>query len=216
MKTIAIEGAARTELGSKGAKQLRRENKVPCVIYGGEETIHFSTDEVSFKTLLFTPEVYKVEIAVDGKTYNAVIRDVQYHPVTDEVEHVDFLELVPGKTITIQVPVILMGNARGVRNGGRLKVNLRKLRVKATEENLPGHIEINIENLRIGQTIRVQDIKTDGYVIDHEDTRTICLIQTARNAVLDEEDEEEGEEGEEGAEASAEGGEESKEAAAEA
>jgi len=201
MKTIAIEGALRKELGSKSAKQLRKQKQVPCVIYGGEETIHFSTDERSFQTLLFTPEMYNVEISLDGKKYNAVIRDVQYHPVTDDVEHVDFFELIEGKEITIQVPVVLRGNAKGVRNGGRLKVNLRKLRVKAEPSGLPGHIDIDIENLRIGEAIRVQDVPTEGFVIDHEDTRTICLIQTARNAIIDDEDEEgEDEEGEEGTE----------------
>lgn len=208
MKTIAIEGTLREELGTKSAKQLRREGLVPCVLYGGEEIIHFSTPDVSFKDILYTPEVYKVEISIDGKTYEAVIRDTQFHPVTDETEHVDFFQLLADKPIVLKVPVRLLGNARGVRNGGRLKVNLRKLRVRATPDNLPGSIEIDIENLRIGETIRVEDIDTGDFEIMHEPFRAICLIQTARNAVEDVVEEEEGEEGEEGAEASAEGGEE--------
>lgn len=205
MNTIAIEGTLREELGGKNARQLRREGNVPCVIYGGKENIHFYTPAISFKTLLFTPEVFRVEISAGDTKYDAVIRDVQYHPVTDEIEHVDFYELVPGKEITILVPVVLKGNARGVRNGGRLKVNLRKLRVKATGANLPGAIEIDIENLKIGETVRVQDVKVGEYEIMHEDTRAICLIQTARNVVVDVEALEEEGEGEEGAEATAEG-----------
>ena len=212
MKTIAIEGTLRTELGSKTAKQIRREGNVPCVIYGGEENIHFHTPEVSFKELLYTPEAHLVEINLDGKTYRTVIRDVQYHPVTDATEHVDFFQTAPDKEVTIEVPIHLVGNARGVRNGGRLKVNLRRLRVKATESNLPGMIDINIEPLRIGQSIRVEDVVTNGYEIAHEPYRTILTIQTSRNAVDDSEDEEE-EEGEEGA--AAEGG-EATEATAEA
>lgn len=214
MKTIAIEGTLRTELGSKTAKQIRREGNVPCVIYGGEENIHFYTPEASFKELLYTPEAHLVEINLDGNKYRTVIRDVQYHPVTDATEHVDFFQTSPDKEITILVPIHLVGNARGVRNGGRLKVNLRRLRVKATENNLPGMIDINIEPLKIGQSIRVEDVKTDGYEIAHEPYRTILTIQTSRNAIEEDEDEdEEGAEGEEGA--TAEGG-EATEAAAEA
>lgn len=207
MKTIAIEGTLREETGTKSAKQLRKQGLVPCVIYGGEETIHFSTPDVSFKDILFTPEVYKVEINMDGKTYAAVIRDVQFHPVTDDTEHVDFFQLLADKPIVLKVPVQLKGNARGVRNGGRLKVNLRKLRVKATPDNLPGSIDIDIENLRIGETIRVEDVDTGDFEIMHEPFRAICLIQTARNAVEELEDEEEGDE-EEGEETAAEGSEE--------
>ena len=132
------------------------------------------------------------------------------------LKHVDFYQTSPDKEITIQVPINLIGNARGVRNGGRLKVNLRKLRVKATEDNLPGNLDINIEQLRIGQTIRVQDVKTDNFEIMHEPTRAILTIQTARNVIEDIEDEDEEMEGAEGEEATAEGGEEATETAAEA
>ncbi|MGB0176456.1 MAG: 50S ribosomal protein L25/general stress protein Ctc [Owenweeksia sp.] len=211
MKVVTIEGTKREELGSKSAKQLRREGHVPCVIYGGKENIHFFTPETSFKELLYTAEAHTVEINVGGTATKAVIRDVQYHPVTDEVEHVDFFQLIPGVPVTIEVPINLIGNARGVRNGGRLKVNLRKLRVKASEENLPGKLDIDIEKLRIGQAIRVNEVKTDGFEIEHEPHRVILTIQNARNAVEDlEEEEEEGAEGEEGATegAAAEGGEE--------
>lgn len=203
MKTIAIEGTLRTELGSKTAKQIRREGNVPCVIYGGEENIHFHTPEVSFKELLYTPEAHLVEINLDGKTYRTVIRDVQYHPVSDAIEHVDFFQTSADKAVTIEVPINLVGNSRGVRNGGRLKVNLRKLKVTATEANLPGHIDIDITEVRIGQSVRVSDVNTDGYEISHEPQRTILTVQTSRNAVADE-DEDEGAEGEE---ATAEGGE---------
>lgn len=210
MKTIAIEGTLRTELGSKTAKQIRREGNVPCVIYGGEENIHFYTPEPSFKELLYTPEAHLVEINLDGKTYRTVIRDVQYHPVSDAIEHVDFFQTSADKAVTIEVPINLVGNSRGVRNGGRLKVNLRKLKVTATEANLPGHIDIDITEVRIGQSVRVSDVTTDGYEISHEPQRTILTVQTSRNAVADEDEDEEG-----GEEATAEGS-EATETAAEA
>lgn len=206
MESITITGTLRDDLGTKTAKLLRREGNVPCVIYGGEENIHFYTPATSFKTLLYTPEAHLVIIEVDGKSYKAVIRDAQFHPVSDEIEHVDFFELVADKAITINVPVKLVGNARGVRNGGRMKVNLRTLKVKATEENLPGYIEHNIENVRIGESVRVRDIKVEGFEIVDIPSRAILTIQTSRNAVEDlEEETEEGAEGEEGgAEASTE------------
>src|SRR5690606_1012156 len=134
---------------------------------------------------------------------------VQYHPVSDAIEHVDFFQTSADKAITIEVPINLVGNSRGVRNGGRLKVNLRKLKVTATEANLPGHIDIDITEVRIGQSVRVSDVNTDGYEISHEPHRTILTVQTSRNAVADEEEEAEGEE------ATAEGS-EATEAAAEA
>lgn len=208
MKVITIEGTKREEVGSKSAKELRRSGNVPCVIYGGEENIHFYTPEISFKELLYTAEAHLVEVKLGDSSYRTVIREAQYHPVTDNVEHVDFYELIPGRPITIEAPINLIGNARGVRNGGRMKVNLRKLRVKASEENLPGKINIDIEKLRIGEAIRVEDIKKESdYEILHEPYRTILTIQTARNAVedLDLDEEEEGAEGEE---AAAEGAEE--------
>ena len=205
MKVITIEGTKREELGSKSAKELRREGNVPCVIYGGKENVHFYTSVMSFKDLLYTAEAHLVEVKLDGETYKSVVREAQYHPVTDDIEHVDFYELLPGVPITIAVPINLIGNARGVRNGGRMKINLRKLRVKASEANLPGKINIDIENLRIGEAIRVEDIKKESdYDILHEPYRTILTIQTARNAVEDLDlDEEEGEEGEESGEEAA-------------
>lgn len=195
MKVIVIEGTKREMLGSGSSKNLRREGNVPCVIYGGEENIHFSAPEISFKSLLYTSEAHLVEVKIEDKSYKAVLRDTQFHPVTDKLVHLDLMELVPGKEVSIKVPVNLVGNALGVRNGGRLKVNFRKLNVKGTEANLPGKIDIDIENLRIGQTIRVEDIVTDGYTIENESFLAVVTIKTSRNAVLDEE-EEEGAEGE--------------------
>lgn len=208
MRSVTIEGKKREELGSKSAKHLRREGFVPCVIYGAGENVHFFTEETSFKDILYTAEALLILINVNGKEHKTVVRDWQFHPVTDELEHVDFFEFTAGKEITVNVPVQLVGNAKGVRNGGRLKVNLRRLPIKATMENMPGFLELNIEKLKIGDAMRIEDIPLEGFEIMREPNRAILTIQTARNIVVDEvedEEDEEGVEGEEGTEASAEG-----------
>lgn len=189
MKVISIKGTKREELGSKSAKNLRREGNVPCVIYGGEENIHFYASIASFKELLFSTQAHIVEINLDETSYKTVLRDLQFHPVSDEIEHIDLLQLVSGKAVTIEVPINLIGNSVGVRNGGRLKMNFRKLKVKGTEENLPGTIDVDIAELRIGDTIRVKDILTGGYEIQNEDFLAVATVQTTRNVVAGDEDE---------------------------
>lgn len=201
MKSITIEGTLRADLGSKFARQLRTDGNVPCVIYGGEEPVHFYAPEGDFRHLIYTPEAHIVEVKVDGKTIKAVMQDLQFHPVSDKLIHVDFIQLVDGKAVSMDIPVVLQGNARGVRNGGKLKMNLRKLRVKATEENLPESIVLDIENLRIGESVKVEEAPKGPFEILNAASAVIVSIKTARNAVEDEEEEEEGEEGtEEGAE----------------
>lgn len=204
MRSVAIEGKIREELGTKGAKVLRREGFVPCALYGSEEeTIHFYVEEAAFRNILYASEALLIEISINDKKYSSVAREFQFHPVTDALIHCDFFGVAEGKSFTIDVPVKTEGNARGVRNGGKMKVNLRKLPVKATLENMPGIITLNVENLRIGQGMCVEDVQTEGYEIVSDPGLTIVYIQTARNAA-DEEEEEETEEGAEGEEATAE------------
>jgi large subunit ribosomal protein L25 len=203
MRSISIEGKSREELGTKSAKNLRREGMVPCVIYGAGQNIHFYTDSRNFKDILYTAEALLVVVNIDGTEYKCVVRDSQFHPVSSEVEHVDFFQITDGKPFEAIVPVNLVGNSRGVRNGGKLKFTLRRVKVLGTEENMPGMIDLNIENLRIGQTLRIKDLNTEGYEILGEPTRTIVAVRTSRNAVDDADEEEEGE-GEEGTEAAAE------------
>lgn len=199
MKAVKITGKLREEVGTKGAKQLRREGMVPCVIYGKEkENVHFYTHKNNFNNLLYTAEAHLVEIDVDGKVYRTVIRDAQFHPVTDNINHVDFYEFTKGEPITMLIPIRLIGNAKGVRNGGRLKVNMRKLPIKASEEHMPGLLELNIENLKIGGVLRASDIASPDFEIMEDAHRTIVMVQTARNVVVIDEDEDEEGEGEEG------------------
>lgn len=204
MRSVAIEGTSREELGTKSAKQLRRQGMVPCVIYGAGRNIHFYTDHRSFKDILYTPEAMMAVVNIDGNEIKCIVRDAQYHPVSEELEHVDLLELAPGKAVQIKVPINLVGNARGVRNGGKLKFILRKVSIRATEENLPGMIDLDIENLRIGQTLRVGDLPADNFEVTDNPSLTVVAIRTARGAVEDTDDEEgegEAEEAKEEAEA---------------
>jgi len=198
MKSVKIEGQLREKRGSTDANRLRRQEMVPGVIYGTGKNIHFYSPRKHFKDAIYTAETMLVEITLDGEKHTCVLRDTQFHPVSDELEHVDLYQFDPSEPITIMIPVRFRGTPKGVRNGGRLKVNLRSLPVKATVDKMPGMLEINVEHLKIGDALRIEDLDTEGLEVQREPTRTLLTIQTARNAVVEDEDEddEEGEEGE--------------------
>lgn len=186
MKSVVIAGAVRTTLGSKEAKTLRKNEAVPCVIYGGEAPIHFSALTKAFKDLVYTPEAKVAEIVLDnGNTVKAVMQDIQFHPVSDEILHIDFIQLVPGKAVVYDIPVNLNGTPRGVRSGGKMKIVLRKLSVKATPENMVDAINLDIANLRIGQAIRVSQIPSEGFEILSAANAVIVTVKTSRTAVAD-------------------------------
>ena len=158
MKSVALFGYSRTEVGKVSTKALRTEGKVPCVMYGGGNHIHFTVYEPDFKLLVYTPNTYKVKLDIDGKTYKCILKDISFHPVNDSILHADFLEIEDNKPVEIGVPVKLVGNSVGVRAGGKLVVKSKKLRVKALPMLLPDFIEINIDNLEIGKSIKVGDL----------------------------------------------------------
>jgi len=191
MKSVEIQGTVRTELGSKFAQAERKAGNVPCVIYGGETPIHFSAPVLAFKSLVYTPEAKTAKITVGDQTIEAVIQDMQFHPVTDVLMHIDFIQLIDGKPVTMNIPVVLHGQARGVLNGGKLKMVLRTLSVRALPNELPEGIDLDITKLRIGKSIRVSDVVPTGYEILNADTAVIVTIKKARGAVDDGDDEEE-------------------------
>ena len=199
MQAITIKGSERESVGKTSTKALRNAEKVPCVLYGGEKPIHFSADEISFKGLVYTSNAHTVVIELEGhQPYEAVLQDIQFHPVTDRILHIDFFQLFEDKAVSMNIPVRLEGNSPGVRNGGRLLFRKRKLTVKALPANLPDAILVDISKLRIGGTISVGDVKTEEYTFLHPDNTSIVQVKASRNAVDD--DEEEGaEEGAEGA-----------------
>ncbi|NOX86993.1 MAG: 50S ribosomal protein L25/general stress protein Ctc [Chlorobi bacterium] len=205
MKTVSLSGALRAHVGKKDAKKQRREGLIPCVLYGGKEQVHFTLKELDFGRLIFTPEVYLINLTLDGKEYKAILQDVQYHPVTDKVLHADFLEIIPGKPIIVRLPVHFVGDVPGVIAGGRLVKKLRKILVKGLVDDMPDFIEINMSHLNIGDNITVKELKVDKLTFLENPNSVIVGVKTARSVVELELEEEE--EGEEGAEEGGEGGE---------
>ncbi len=185
MKSIAIKSSVRTVLGSKEASLLRRSGIVPCVLYGGKEVIHFSAPEMEFKKLVYTPDVYTVDLNVDGKEYKAIMHDIDFHPVTERIVHIDFMELNQEKPVIMQIPIKLIGTSQGAREGG-LQVNkLRKLKVKALPANLPDRIEVNIEKMGVGKAIRIADLSIPNIEILDAPNNIITAVKMARTVVED-------------------------------
>ncbi len=202
MKTVSLSGTLRAYVGKKDAKKLRREGKVPCVIYGGKEQKHFYLDQKDFKKIIFTPEVFIIKIDLEGTVYETILQDIQYHPVSDFVLHADFLELIPGRPVTLAIPVELQGTAPGVVKGGRLNLKLRKLRLKGLVENMPEHVVLNISKLDIGKSIKVKDISIENVQFLDPANAVVVGVKAARGLTAAELAEEEAEEAE-----AAEGGE---------
>jgi len=183
MKSITIQGTKRENVGKKSAKALRDAELVPCVVYGGAETLNFSTPEKSFKKLVYTPEAHTVSIEVDGKTIPAVLQDTQFHPITDRILHVDFYKLSEDKPVIMEVPVRITGRAKGVVRGGAMRQSFRKLKLKAIPANLPDEVVIDVTSLNIGNKIYVGDIKNEAYTFMHPDNAVVVAVKMSRNAM---------------------------------
>ena len=193
MKSITIKGSKRESVGKVSTKALRNAGKVPCVIYGGDQPVHFSAEEKAFKNLVYTPNVYTAAIELDGQTFAAILQDIQFHPVSDKILHVDFYQLHDGKAVTMNIPVKLKGTSPGVLNGGSLRFTNRKLRVKAVPANLPDFIEADISKLKIGSKLYITELFNDDYTFMHPDNTVVVQVRTSRNAVVASEEEEEAE-----------------------
>ncbi len=206
MKSITINGSQRESVGKKSTKALRNAGQVPCVLYGGEQPLHFSAPELAFSKLVYTPDAHTVVIALDnGTSINAIMQDIQFHPVTDRILHVDFYQIFDDKEITMNIPVHVIGTSKGVLNGGVLRRNLRKLRVKAIPANLPDFIEADITPLKIGGKLYVTALENDDYTLLHPDNTVVCQVRRSRAAMnVEDEDEDEDDDATEGGEAPAE------------
>lgn len=183
MKSVAISGSTRSNVGKKDAKALRVSGMVPCILYGGTEQVSFAVAERAFKTLVYTPDVHIVELTVDGKKHNAIMKELQLHPVTDKILHVDFLEVVAGKEVTIELPVKFDGTAPGVRNGGKLLRKMRKIAVRGPVEKLPDALTIDVSKMEIGDTVRVADVVIPGLTLLDKPNVTIVAVRVTRNVV---------------------------------
>jgi large subunit ribosomal protein L25 len=189
MKTVSLSGSLRANVGSKDAAETRGKGLVPCVLYGGKEQIHFSADIRDFKNLVYTPDVAQVDLNIEGRNFKAIVQEVQYHKLNDQIIHVDFLELVPGKAVTMAIPVKLNGQAEGVKAGGKLVLKQRKLRVKGIPEKLPTYVELNIESLAIGRGIAIGDIKIEGCELIQPKNITVVTVESTRAAAAAEAEE---------------------------
>jgi large subunit ribosomal protein L25 len=208
MKSLKIAGQKRENLGKKEAKKLREQGLVPGVLYGKDEVTHLAVPFSDLRPFVYTPDVYIIDLEIDGEVVKAMIQDVQWHPVDEQILHIDFLKIEADKPVKIGVPVKMVGTAKGIKAGGKLKVNMRKLRVKALAENLPDAIEIDITKLGIGDSIKVGELQRENLeFLDNKSNLIVGVISTrvAKSAMsLPEDEEEEGAEGEgeEGAESS--------------
>jgi large subunit ribosomal protein L25 len=183
MKSVSLSGSLRENVGKKDAKKNRREFMIPCVLYGGKEQVHFIIDEKALVKAMHTPVVYTFNLNISGKEYSTIIQDVQYHPVTDRMLHVDFLEILPEKQVTIGIPVKIIGTAPGVLRGGRLIKKMRKLLVKALVQDLPDEVVISIDGLEIGDSVKVSDTKMDKVTFLDPASSVIVGVRTARQVV---------------------------------
>ena len=203
MKSITIKGSERESVGKKATKALRNAGLVPCVVYGGEKPLHFSAPELAFRDLVYTGAAHTVKVDLGEGKVKAIMQDIQFHPVTDAILHIDFYQLFDDKEVTMNIPVRLEGNAPGVRNGGRLLFRKRKLAIKALPDKLPDFFDIDISKLKIGDNITVETLLNDDFVILHPDTMVVVQVKTQRAAIVEEVEEDEDAEGEEGAEGTA-------------
>jgi large subunit ribosomal protein L25 len=183
MKSITIKGSERESVGKVSTKALRNAGAVPCVIYGGNQTVHFSADEKAFKNLVYTPNAHTVAIELGGKTYNGILQDIQVHPVSDKILHIDFFEIKDDKEITMEIPVKITGTSPGVLLGGVLRLNTRKLKVKALPKNLPDSVEANISPLEMGNKLYVTALPQENYKIMHPDNTVVCQVRISRAAM---------------------------------
>ncbi|MGB8358464.1 MAG: 50S ribosomal protein L25/general stress protein Ctc [Bacteroidales bacterium] len=187
MKTIEIKALPRDQFGKKGSNALRAEGNVPCVMYGGKENKHFFAHENAFRGLVYTPDVFLVDIVIDGTTYNAVMKELQFHPVTDKLLHIDFIQVDETKPVIVDLPIMITGESAGVKAGGKLNLKRRTLKVKGMVNDIPEHLAVDITNLEIGQSIKIGEISYDKLEIIDNKRAMIVGVAVSRVSLKEEE-----------------------------
>jgi large subunit ribosomal protein L25 len=184
MKTFELKGEVREAIGKKATRAFRQEDKIPAVIYGGEHTeaVHFTVTNSDVRKLVYTPEIFLVDLTVGKENYKAILKDIQFHPVTDAILHMDFFHVFENKPIVIDVPVILDGLADGVKAGGKLSLDLRKLKVKALYDKIPEKVHVDVTNLALGKSIQVGELHFDGLELLNAKNGVVCRVQLTRAA----------------------------------
>ncbi|MBI9069094.1 MAG: 50S ribosomal protein L25/general stress protein Ctc [Salinivirgaceae bacterium] len=193
MKTFDIKGVERKDVGKKSTKAVRKNEQVPCVIYGGKENIHFAVEKKAFQYLVYTPNVYIVNIDIDGKKYQAIMQDIQFHTVTDEIEHIDFFEVNEKRPVSILIPVKLTGLAEGVKQGGKLMLKQRKLKVKGLVKDFPDTLDVDITSLTLGKSVKVGECNFDNLELLDNKNSVIATVRLTRSAMSAKADTAEGE-----------------------
>ncbi|HUH75533.1 MAG TPA: 50S ribosomal protein L25/general stress protein Ctc [Chitinophagales bacterium] len=181
MKKFTIDGTPRTEVGKKASKADRVAGRIPCVLYGGSnDTVHFTTTISDVRKLVYTSDFYKIALNIDGKSTECLLKDITFHPTTEEIVHMDFHELVPGAMVNAEIPINIVGSSEGVRIGGKLLVKVRKLKVKSTPEALKDVIDVDISSLKLGQSVKVKDLPEQGFQIINAPNIPIASIEIPR------------------------------------
>jgi large subunit ribosomal protein L25 len=185
MKQVSLSGSPREGVGRKGAAELRKSGRIPGVIYGGQSQVPFSILSNDWDKIISQPDTLQINLEINGRSYPTIVQEVQMHPVTDRVTHIDLLELIPGKAVRTTLPVRTVGVSEGVRSGGKLLQNYRKVRISGKPEQIPDDIKLDISNLKIGDMIRVRDVKVEGCTILEAEAAAVIAIQTTRAVVAD-------------------------------
>ena len=182
MKSITIKGSKRESVGKTATRALRNADKVPCVLYGGKNPLHFSANELDFSKLVYTPNAHTVVLEINGdQKVNAILQDIQFHPVSDKILHVDFYQLSDDKPVNMEIPVVIEGAAPGVMlEGGTLVISKRKLKVRALPKNLPDFIKVDISSLKLGNKISTADLESEDFTILHPSNTVVCKVRTSR------------------------------------
>lgn len=184
MKSITIKGSERESVGKSATKAVRDAGQIPCVIYGGNQPVHFAADERAFKGLVYTPNAHTVVVELEnGKKFDAILQDIQFHPVSDKILHIDFYQLKDDKEIAMEVPVKIVGNSKGVMAGGTLRLNQRRLKVKALPKNLPDFVEADVTELDMGNKLYITKLVSDNYKFMHPDNTVVCQVKISRAAM---------------------------------
>jgi large subunit ribosomal protein L25 len=182
MKTLDLKGTIRTETGKKATKRVRREEKIPCILYGINQPIHFEADAKEYGHLVYTPQVYLANLELEGSVHQAVVKDIQFHPVSDKILHIDFVEVAADKPITVKIPVQLEGFAKGVQQGGKLVLQMRKLALKGLVSEIPAHLIVDVTNLEVGQSLKVRDLSFKGLELLDSKNSVVATIKITRAA----------------------------------
>ena len=182
MKTFQLEGSKREQVGKKATKAYRKEALVPCVLYGGKENLHFTVTKDGIRKLIYTPEVHLVDLKIDGKAVMAILKESQFHPVSDELLHVDFMQISDKKPVIVEIPVVLEGLAEGVKTGGKLSLEMRKLKVKGLYKDFPETLVINVEHLGLGKTIQVGDLNFGKLELLNSKDNVVAAVKLTRAA----------------------------------